>query len=73
MLFLFTASFIYTLPQRNTEIPRFCSPCPSALIALLTAEGPVCATLKPFNGLLRQILTLRLSRNLFYLSLYYET
>lgn len=39
VLFLFTASFIYTLPQRNTEIPRFYPRAPSALIALLTAEG----------------------------------
>lgn len=39
VLFLFIASFIYTLPQRNTEIPRFSPRAPSALITLLTAEG----------------------------------
>ncbi|MFA0601710.1 hypothetical protein AB4586_19155, partial [Vibrio sp. 10N.222.49.E4] len=39
VLFLFTASFIETLPQRNTEIPRFCSPCPSGCFALLHPEG----------------------------------
>ncbi|MFA0247726.1 hypothetical protein, partial [Vibrio sp. 10N.222.55.E7] len=47
VLFLFTASFIYTLPQRNTEIPRFYPRPPLGEIYNIDPEGAIPLVFEP--------------------------